>query len=102
MAAEYGTTLVMRTRAAWVNDDWSKRNTSAMFEELPGSIFTMTGALPPCSAALASVEAEVRFKGGFSVALRFDGNSPARLRNMLAPRCCVTYDESLPDGANGK
>ncbi len=71
--AEYGTTPVLRTRAAWANDHWSRPSINAMFESLPGSNFSVTGASPPRDSALTSLEAEVWFKNGFSAAVRFDG-----------------------------
>ncbi|WP_152428380.1 ice-binding family protein [Methyloferula stellata] len=70
---DYGTTLVLRTRAAWANDHWSRPSTNAMFETLPGSNFSVIGAAPPRDSALTSLEAEVWFKSGFSIAVRFDG-----------------------------
>ena len=73
MPAAYDSTLVLSTRTAWAHDYWSAPNMSAMFEALPGSNFTVTGASPPRDLLLASTVAEVWFKNGFSFALRFDG-----------------------------
>jgi len=80
---EYGATLVLRTRAAWANDHWSQPSINAMFETLPGSNFTVTGASPPRNSALASVEAEVGFKNGFSFAIRFDGEVAENARKYV-------------------
>jgi uncharacterized protein with beta-barrel porin domain len=70
---EYGTTLVLRTRAAWAHDFWSDPTINAMFQALPGSTFTVTGAAPATDLLLASAAAEMWFGNGFSLAARFDG-----------------------------
>jgi outer membrane autotransporter protein len=70
---DYGTTLVLRTRAAWAHDFWSAPNITAMFEALPGSSFTVTGAAPASDLLLASAGAEIWFRNGFSLAAWFDG-----------------------------
>ncbi len=70
---DYGTTLVLRTRAAWAHDYWSAPNITAMFEALPGSSFTVTGAAPASDLLLASAGAEFGFGNGFSLAAWFDG-----------------------------
>jgi outer membrane autotransporter protein len=70
---DYGTTLVLRTRAAWAHDFWSAANITAMFEALPGSSFTVTGAAPASDLLLASAGAEFGFGNGFSLAAWFDG-----------------------------
>jgi uncharacterized protein with beta-barrel porin domain len=68
-----GTTLVLRTRAAWAHDFWSAPTVVAMFEALPGSSWTETGAAPASDLLLASAGAEIWFRNGFSLAARFDG-----------------------------
>jgi uncharacterized protein with beta-barrel porin domain len=69
----YGTTLALRTRAAWAHDYWSAPNITAMFEALPGSSFTVTGAAPASDLLLASAGAEIGLGNGFSLAAWFDG-----------------------------
>jgi uncharacterized protein with beta-barrel porin domain len=69
----YGSTLVLRSRAAWAHDHWSAPTITAMFEALPGSSFTVTGAAPASDLLLASAGAELGLGNGFSVAAWFDG-----------------------------
>jgi uncharacterized protein with beta-barrel porin domain len=70
---ESGTTLVLRTRAAWAHDYWSQPSMTASFVALPGSSFTVTGAAPAGDLLLASAAAEFWFNKNFSVGTRFDG-----------------------------
>ena len=65
-------TVVLRARAAWAHDNWSDPNVTAMFEALPGSSFTVTGAYPAKDLLLASAGPEVRFRNGISLAGWFD------------------------------
>jgi uncharacterized protein with beta-barrel porin domain len=73
IAVDYGTTLVLRARAAWAHDFWSAPNMTAMFEALPGSSFTVTGAAPASDLLLASVGAEIWLRHGWSLGAWFDG-----------------------------
>ena len=68
-----GTTLALRTRAAWAYDYWSQPNVTASFVTLPGSSFIVTGAAPASDSLLASAVAELWFRNWFSVGVRFDG-----------------------------
>jgi uncharacterized protein with beta-barrel porin domain len=70
---DYGTTLALRTRVAWAHDYWSAPNITAMFEALPGSSFTVTGAAAPRDLLLASAGAEVGLRYGWSLGAWFDG-----------------------------
>jgi outer membrane autotransporter protein len=70
---DYGTTLALRARTAWAHDYWSAPNVTAMFEALPGSRFTVTGAAPATDSLLTSAGAELWFGNGFSLAAWFDG-----------------------------
>jgi outer membrane autotransporter protein len=70
---DYGTTLTLRTRAAWAHDHWSDPSITAAFLSLPGSSFTVTGAAPARDLLLASSGAEISFRNGFSLAAWFDG-----------------------------
>jgi outer membrane autotransporter protein len=68
-----GTTLTLRTRAAWAHDHGSAPSITATFLSLPGSSFIETGAAPARDLVLASVGAEIGFGNGFSLAARFNG-----------------------------
>jgi uncharacterized protein with beta-barrel porin domain len=70
---ESGTTLVLRSRAAWAHDYWSQPSMTAGFVALPGSRFTVTGAAPARDLLLASAAAEIWFTNRFSIGTRFDG-----------------------------
>jgi uncharacterized protein with beta-barrel porin domain len=70
---DYGTSLTLRTRAAWAHDNWSDPSIAATFQSLPGSGFTVFGAAPGHDFLLSSAGAEINFKNGFSLAAWFDG-----------------------------
>jgi uncharacterized protein with beta-barrel porin domain len=70
---DYGTTLALRTRAAWAHDHWSDPSIVATFQSLPGSSFTVFGAAPVHDSLLSSAGAEISFNNGFSLAAWFDG-----------------------------
>jgi uncharacterized protein with beta-barrel porin domain len=70
---DYGTALTLRTRAAWAHDYWSATDITAMFQALPGSSFTVTGAAPAKDLLLASAGAELGLRHGWSLAAWFDG-----------------------------
>jgi uncharacterized protein with beta-barrel porin domain len=67
-----GASLALWTRAAWAYDRWSGTSMTAAFESLPGSTFTVIGALPGPDSLLASVGAQISFKNGISLAGEFD------------------------------
>jgi len=67
-----GTLVALRTRAAWGHDNWSGLGIGAAFQSLPGSGFTVFGAVPLRDSLLASVGAEIDFRNGFSVACLLD------------------------------
>jgi outer membrane autotransporter protein len=66
-----GASLALWTRAAWAHDSWSGTSMTATFESLPGSSFTVIGALPAADSLLASVGAGISFKNGISLAGEF-------------------------------
>jgi uncharacterized protein with beta-barrel porin domain len=65
--------LTLRGRAAWAHDYDTDRNVSAVFQSLPGSGFTVSGANAAGDVALTSASAELAFAGGLSLAATFDG-----------------------------
>jgi len=67
IALDNSTILALRTRTAWAHDYWSGLDISAAFQSLPGSGFTVSGALPAANSLLASAGAEIAFKNGFSI-----------------------------------
>jgi uncharacterized protein with beta-barrel porin domain len=68
-----GAILALRTRAAWAHDCWSDLSTTAAFQSLPGSSFTVFGATPAHDSFLVSALAEIGFNNGISLAGKFDG-----------------------------
>ena len=54
-----------------------------MFEALPGSNFTVIGANPPRDLALISTDAEIWFRNGLSLAVRFDGEFGDRAQEYI-------------------
>jgi outer membrane autotransporter protein len=72
IALDNGAILTLRSRAAWAYDYWSNYSTTAAFEQLPGSSFTVIGAAPTRDSLLASAGAEISFRNGISLAGLFD------------------------------
>jgi hypothetical protein len=71
---DLGTTVALRTRAAWARDQWSDPNITAAFAALPGSNgWTVIGALPARDLLLSSAGAEIRYSNGLSLAAWADG-----------------------------
>ena len=65
--------LAFRARAAWAPDWVSDPILSAVFQTLPGSNFTVDGALPTKNSALTSAGAELRLVNGITLLAKFDG-----------------------------
>jgi outer membrane autotransporter protein len=78
IALDNGTILALRTRTAWAHDYWSGLNVSAAFQSLPGSDFTVYGALPAPNSLLASAGAEIALKNGFSIGCWLDSELAQR------------------------
>jgi len=72
VALDNGARLALWTRAAWAHDRWAGTDMTAGFQSIPGSAFTVIGALPGSDSALASVGAGISFKNGISLAGEFD------------------------------
>jgi uncharacterized protein with beta-barrel porin domain len=72
VALDNGAILALRTRAAWGYDRWSGLAINAAFQSLPGSGFTVVGAVPAHDSLLASLGAEIAFRNGISVAALLD------------------------------
>ena len=70
--------LAIRTRAAWAHDHSSDQSTTAAFQALPGSSFTMNGAGTVPNSALLSAGAEIRLASGVSFGAKFDGEFAGR------------------------
>ena len=73
IALDRGNVLAIRTRAAWAHDQSSDESSSAAFQTLPGSNFTVNGAGTVPNSALMSAGAEVRLASGVSFSAKFDG-----------------------------
>jgi len=67
IALDDGALVALRTRTAWAHDYWSGLDINAAFQTVPGSSFTVTGAVPAANSLLASAGAEIAFKNGFSI-----------------------------------
>ena len=72
--------LALRTRAAWAHDWVSDRTLAATFQALPGASFIVNGAAPAKDAALTTASAELRWRSGWSVTAKFDGELATRAR----------------------
>jgi outer membrane autotransporter protein len=73
--------LTLRGRAAWAHDNWSEPNMTAMFQTMPGPLFTVYGAFPARDLLLASAGAEVRYANGISFAMSFDSEFADQSQN---------------------
>jgi uncharacterized protein with beta-barrel porin domain len=65
--------LRLRGRAAWAHDWVSDPTLAASFQALPGASFIVNGAAPAKDSALTSAGAELRYRSGWSLAAKFDG-----------------------------
>jgi outer membrane autotransporter protein len=72
IALDDGAILALRTRTAWAHDHWSNSSIAAAFQSLPGSSFTVNGAVPATDSLLFLAGAEIRLRNGFSVGGWFD------------------------------
>jgi len=67
-------TLILRGRAAWAHDSNTDRTITPTFQALPGAgSFTVNGARPAADGALVTAGAEMKFRNGWAVAAKFDG-----------------------------
>jgi outer membrane autotransporter protein len=83
VALDNGTILALRTRAAWAHDHWSGVAVNAAFQELPGSGFTVVGAIPAQNSLITSVGAEIAFRNGFSVAALLDSELSSNTQTYI-------------------
>jgi uncharacterized protein with beta-barrel porin domain len=65
--------VVLFGRAAWAHDWQSNPNLTATFLGLPGATFVAFGAVPPSNVALVTAGAEWRWRNGWSVMAKYDG-----------------------------
>lgn len=69
----YGTPLIVRGRLAWAHDFVSDPSIGALFEQLPGSNFTVNGAPIPHDSALTSLGAQLFMTPNWTLLAKFDG-----------------------------
>jgi uncharacterized protein with beta-barrel porin domain len=55
-------------------DNWSGSTMTAMFQQLPGSSFAVTGAAPTRDSLLVSAGAQISFRNGISLSGLFDSD----------------------------
>jgi uncharacterized protein with beta-barrel porin domain len=65
--------LTLRGRFAWAHDYNSDRSIGATFQTLPGASFVVNGAAQSADKALTTASAEMKWRGGFSLAGTFEG-----------------------------
>ena len=65
--------LVLRGRLAWAHDWVSNPSLGAVFQALPGSNFTVNGAVIPHDSALTTAAAELHLNASWTVMAKFDG-----------------------------
>jgi len=65
--------FTLRGRFAWAHDYNTDRSIGATFQTLPGASFVVNGAAHSPDKALTIASAEVKWRGGFSLAGTFEG-----------------------------
>ncbi len=65
--------LTLRGRSAWAHDEGNNRNISAVFGSLPGSNFTINGAVPSKDLALVSAGADLALLNNVTLSGMFEG-----------------------------
>jgi len=65
--------LALRSRLAWAHDWVSNPALTATFQALSGASFVVNGAAPRHDAALVSFGPELRWRNGWSLMTKFDG-----------------------------
>jgi uncharacterized protein with beta-barrel porin domain len=68
-----GSSVDLFGRAAWAHDWQSDPNLTATFIGLPTATFVVNGASPPNNLALVTVGAESRWRNGWSIMAKFEG-----------------------------
>jgi uncharacterized protein with beta-barrel porin domain len=69
----YDMPVILRGRLAWAHDWVSNPSLGAVFQALPGSNFTVSGATPPANSALTTAAAELHMTANWSLIAKFDG-----------------------------
>jgi uncharacterized protein with beta-barrel porin domain len=82
--------LTLRGRAAWAHDSNTSRNINPTFQSLLNSSFTINGAEPAPDGALVSAGAEMKWRNGWSLAGRFEGEF-SRTTESYAGKGIVRY-----------
>ncbi|HEX4304391.1 MAG TPA: autotransporter domain-containing protein [Rhizomicrobium sp.] len=67
------TTLHLYGRVAYAHDTGGNNAMHVAFEALPGSDFTVQGAVPGANSGLLSLGAELRGQNGLALGMKFDG-----------------------------
>jgi outer membrane autotransporter protein len=68
-----GSSVDLFSRAAWAHDWQSNPNLTATFIGLPAATFVVNGAAPPKDLALVTSGAEWRWRNGWAIMGKFDG-----------------------------
>jgi uncharacterized protein with beta-barrel porin domain len=68
-----GDSVVLFGRVAWAHDWQSNPNLTATFIELPAATFVVDGATPATDLALVTAGTEWRWRNGWSLMAKFDG-----------------------------
>ncbi|HVX75670.1 MAG TPA: autotransporter outer membrane beta-barrel domain-containing protein [Bradyrhizobium sp.] len=75
------TTLVLRARAAWAHDWVNGTAINAVFQSLPTTGFTVNGAVAAPDSALVTAGAELKFRSGWALGAKFDGEFASNVRS---------------------
>lgn len=73
MSNDGGQIFALQAKFAWAHEWSPDRSATASFANLPGSLFSVTGALPARDAALTTLEADWTFHPGIMLVAKFDG-----------------------------
>ena len=78
-----GDSVVLFGRAAWAHDWQSNPDLTATFIGLPTATFVVDGATPPTDLALVTLGAEWRWRNGWSIMAKFDGELAKDSENYM-------------------
>jgi uncharacterized protein with beta-barrel porin domain len=83
VALANGDAIAWRGRAAWAHDHTGSQSMNAVFQTLPGSNFTVNGAVPVTNLALLTSGIEYRMTSGVSLGVKFDTELASRSQTYV-------------------
>ena len=72
---------MLRARAAWAHDWLTGTAVNAVFQSLPTTGFTVNGAVAAPDSGLVTAGAELKFRNGLSLGVKFDGEFASNVQS---------------------